>query len=131
MLRNYLKIAWRNLIRNKSYAFLNIFGLASCSTEQRVKEIGIRKALGAKVSNIVILLGKEITFLIGLALIMSLPLAYLIANSWLQNFAAKVDISISLFLVSTAVVFLLALLTISYQTIKAALINPVDSLKSE
>ena len=131
MLRNYLKIAWRNLIRNKSYAFLNIFGLASCSTEQRVKEIGIRKALGAKVSNIVILLGKEVTFLIGLALIMSLPLAYLIANSWLQNFAAKVDISISLFLVSTAVVFLLALLTISYQTIKAALINPVDSLKSE
>ncbi len=112
-------------------ACLGLFGLASYSTEQKVKEIGIRKVLGARVSTIVALLGKEITLLIALSLIISLPVAYLMTNSWLNNFAERIDISLGLFLVSSLFVILLAWATIGYQTVKAALRNPIESLRSE
>lgn len=112
-------------------ACLGLFGLASYSTEQRVKEIGIRKVLGAKVSDIVTLLGREITLLIGLALLISLPLAYYLTNSWLNNFAERVDITIWLFILSAGSILIIAWVTISFQTIKTALMNPVKSLKSE
>ena len=112
-------------------ACLGLFGLASYSTEQKVKEIGIRKVLGARVATIVALLGKEITILIAISLIISLPIAFLLTNSWLNNFAERIDISLGLFLLSSLFVLLLAWATISYQTMKAALRNPIESLRSE
>ncbi|RNC79292.1 MAG: ABC transporter permease [Balneola sp.] len=112
-------------------ACLGLFGLASYSTEQKVKEIGIRKVLGARIATIVTLLGKEITILIAVSLLVSLPVAYLLTNSWLNNFTERIDISIGLFLLSSLFVLILAWVTISYQTVKAALRNPVESLRSE
>ncbi|MEO9886955.1 MAG: ABC transporter permease [Balneola sp.] len=112
-------------------ACLGLFGLASYSTEQRFKEIGIRKVLGANITNILGLLGKEFTVLILIALIIGFPVAYLVTNEWLNNFAARIDISIWLFLGSSLIVLLIAWATISYQSVKAALMNPVKSLKSE
>jgi len=112
-------------------ACLGLFGLASYSTERKVKEIGIRKVLGAKVINIIALLGREITTLILIALTISLPVSYFVTNSWLKNFTEKIDISIGLFLLSALVALIIAWATISFQTIRAALANPVESLKSE
>lgn len=112
-------------------ACLGLFGLASYSTEQRFKEIGIRKVLGANITNILGLLGKEFTILILIALTIGFPVAYLVTNEWLNNFAARIDISIWLFLGSSLIVLLIAWTTISYQSVKAALMNPVKSLKSE
>ncbi|XWN35904.1 MAG: FtsX-like permease family protein [Balneola sp.] len=112
-------------------ACLGLFGLASYSTEQRFKEIGIRKVLGAKVTDIVRLLGKEFTVLILIALCIGFPVAYLATTEWLNSFAERIDVSIWLFLISSLIVLLVAWITISFQTIKAALMDPVKSLKSE
>jgi putative ABC transport system permease protein len=112
-------------------ACLGLFGLATFSAEVRTKEIGIRKVLGASVLSIVNLLSKDFLKLILIALILASPLAYYLGQNWLQSFAYRIDISWWMFIVSGGLVVLIAFLTVSYQSIKAALMNPVKSLKSE
>jgi putative ABC transport system permease protein len=110
---------------------LGLFGLASFSGEQRTKEIGIRKVLGASVVGVLVMLTKDFTKWILLATIIAWPLAWYAMNKWLQNFAYRIDITIWPFLLAGTVVLVIALLTISYQAIKAATRNPVDSLRNE
>jgi putative ABC transport system permease protein len=112
-------------------ACLGLFGLAAFMAEQRTKEIGIRKVLGASVSNIVTLLSKDFLRLVLLANIIAWPLAYYAMNRWLQDFAYRIEIGWSVFALSGTAALLIALLTVSYQAIKAAIANPVDSLRTE
>ncbi len=112
-------------------ACLGLFGLASYSTQQRTKEIGVRKVLGASVSTIVMLLSKEFTKWVLVANLIALPVAYYVMNRWLQNYAYRIEIGFDVFLFTAAVAFIIALVTISYQSIKAALANPVESLRYE
>jgi len=110
---------------------LGLFGLATFSTEQRIKEIGVRKVLGASVSNIVALLSKDFIKLIVVAIIIASPLAWYVMNQWLQSFAYRIKIEWTVFLITTFVAVILALATISFQAIKAALADPVKSLRTE
>jgi len=112
-------------------ACLGLFGLASFATLRRTKEIGIRKILGASVSGIIILLSKNFLKWVLVANLIAWPLAYFAMERWLQNFAYRTGIGISIFLLTTVLVFGVALLTIIFQAIKAALTNPVDSLRYE
>ena len=112
-------------------ACLGLFGLTSFTAGQRTKEIGIRKVLGASVSGIVCLLSKELVKWVLMANLIAWPLAWFFLNRWLQNFAYRIDASIWTFILSTALALVIALLTVSYQSIKAATANPVDSLRYE
>ena len=112
-------------------ACLGLFGLASFTAEQRTKEIGIRKALGASVPSIVILLSKEFTKWVLVANIIAWPIAYLAMNRWLQHFAYRVDMGPGVFILSAFVAFVTALLTVGYQATKAAKANPVEALRYE
>ena len=112
-------------------AFLGLFGLASFSIRQRTKEIGIRKALGAPVTNIVSYLIAEFLKLLIIANFLAWPAAYIIMNYWLQNFPYRIDIQISVFIIAGALAFFIATLTVFYQAIKAATANPVESLRYE
>jgi putative ABC transport system permease protein len=110
---------------------LGLFGLASFMAEQRTKEIGIRKVLGASVSQILFMLSTDFAKWVALASLVACPLAYFILQRWLQEFAYKVNLSIAIFLLSTAFTLMVALLTVSYQAVKAAVSNPVEALKYE
>ncbi|MFH1195970.1 MAG: ABC transporter permease, partial [bacterium] len=110
---------------------LSLFGLVSLIVEQRRKEIGIRKSIGASVSSIVLLLTKEFLAWVLIANIIAWPIAYWIMNGWLEDFAYKNDLTIWSFVVSGGIALLVALFTISYQSVKASLTNPVDTLKCE
>lgn len=112
-------------------ASLGLFGLVMFSVEKRVKEIGVRKVLGAGTLYIVALLSKDFIRLILLANLIALPLAYAIINKWLQSFAYRIDLSVWIFVVSGFTVLVISLLVVSYQTVKAAAANPVDSLRYE
>jgi putative ABC transport system permease protein len=112
-------------------ACVGLFGLASYSTIQRTKEIGIRKVLGAKPGNIVLNLSQGFLTLVILASLIAFPLAWLAMNKWLQNFNYRVDISWWVFLLAGAIAVIIAMLTISYQALKASLASPVKSLKTE
>ncbi|MBU0711903.1 ABC transporter permease [bacterium] len=112
-------------------ACLGLFGLASFTTEQRTKEIGIRKAMGASVPSIFTLLSKDILKLVLLAALIALPASYYMMSNWLQNFAYRIGYSIFGFILSTVIAGIIAILTISKQTYKAASANPVDALKYE
>jgi putative ABC transport system permease protein len=112
-------------------ACLGLFGLASYTAEQRTKEIGVRKVLGASAPHIVLLLSKDIAKLMLIAFIIASPLAYYAMNKWLQDFAYKIDVGWSTFGLAGILTLAIALLTVSYQAIKAALANPVDSLRYE
>ncbi|HLF34076.1 MAG TPA: FtsX-like permease family protein [Cyclobacteriaceae bacterium] len=112
-------------------ASLGLFGLAAYTAEQRTREIGIRKALGATVSDIVGLLSKEFTRLVIIAFFIAIFPAWYVMHKWLEGFAYKIDISIMVFIMSGLLAFGIALLTISYQSIKAARINPATSLRYE
>ena len=112
-------------------ACLGLFGLATISTEQRVKEIGIRKVLGATTASIVGLLSKDFLKLVGIALVVASPLAYYLMGQWLMDFAFRIDISWWVFAVAGLVAIGVAFLTIGFQSMKAAAANPVDSLRSE
>jgi putative ABC transport system permease protein len=112
-------------------ACLGLFGLTAFTTEQKTKEIGIRKVLGATVEGVVVLLSKELAKRMIIANLIAWPIALLFSNRWLQNFAYRTNISIWNFVIAAAVVFITALLTVSFQSIKAAAANPVDSLRYE
>jgi putative ABC transport system permease protein len=99
--------------------------------EKKTKEIGIRKVLGATVPNILLLLTKEFTKWVLLANIIAWPVAYYFMNKWLQNFAYRINIGLGIFLASGMIALVIALLTVGYQSIKAATANPVDSLRYE
>ncbi|HEU5366152.1 MAG TPA: ABC transporter permease [Hanamia sp.] len=110
---------------------LGLLGLASYSTIQRTKEIGIRKVLGASVSGITSLLSKDFIKLVLIALIMASPVAWFGMHKWLQGFAYRINIGLWVFILAGVLAILIALLTVSFQAIKAAVANPVKSLRSE
>ncbi|MFN8353115.1 MAG: ABC transporter permease [Spirosomataceae bacterium] len=112
-------------------ACLGLFGLVTYIAEQRTKEIGIRKVLGASVASITTMLSIDFLKLVGLSILIASPIAYYAMNKWLQDFAFRIEISWWMFVVAGIVSILIALLTVGYQSIKAALINPVKSLKAE
>jgi putative ABC transport system permease protein len=112
-------------------ACLGLFGLAAFTTLQRTKEIGIRKVLGAGVLDIVSLISKDFLVLIGYALLIAIPLAWLASAKWLQDFAYRVHPGAAIFILAGAGVTLLALATVSIHAIRTAMINPVKSLRSE
>ena len=112
-------------------ACLGLFGLASFTAEQRTKEIGVRKVLGASVISIVLLMSKEFTKWVLIANIIAWPVSYFVMKNWLQGFAYRIDIGIFTFVLSAALALIIALLTVSYQAFKAAMTNPVESLRYE
>jgi ABC-type antimicrobial peptide transport system permease subunit len=110
---------------------MGLFGVSMFTAGQRIKEIGIRKVLGATVANITVLLSKDFIFLIGISLIVASPVALYIMYRWLQGFAYRAPVSVWVFLLSGAVALFLGLVTVSFQAIKAAMANPVKSLRTE
>jgi putative ABC transport system permease protein len=112
-------------------ACLGLLGLSLFATTQRTKEIGVRKVLGASVSNIIVLLSKDFIKLVIIAFIIASPVAWFVMHSWLQGFAYRINISWWIFLAAGLLSVIIALATISFQAIKAALSNPVKSLRTE
>ncbi|HMB90509.1 MAG TPA: FtsX-like permease family protein, partial [Rhodothermales bacterium] len=112
-------------------ACLGLFGLAAFTAERRTKEIGIRKVLGATVSHLVALLSKDFLKLVGVAFVIAAPLAYFIMSRWLEDFAYRIDLSVWIFVLAGAAALGIALLTVSYQALRAALTDPVKSLRYE
>ncbi|HEY6978640.1 MAG TPA: FtsX-like permease family protein [Chitinophagaceae bacterium] len=112
-------------------ACLGLFGLVTYAAEQRVKEIGIRKVLGASVENIAAMLSRDFLKLIMIAAVIAFPVAWFAMNKWLQDFAYRIDMSWWMFALATLVALIIALVTISFQAIKAAIANPVKSLRTE
>lgn len=112
-------------------ACLGLFGLATFTAEQRMKEIGVRKVLGASVAGIIALLSRDFLKLVIIALLIATPAAWWLMDRWLQEFAYKVDVSWWIFALAGVLAVAVALCTISYQSVKAALMNPVQSLRSE
>ena len=110
---------------------LGLFGLASFTAEQRVKEIGVRKVLGASVFNLWQLLSKDFVMLVLIACVIAIPVAYYAMNEWLKNYQYKINIGVSVFGLIVAVSIIITLVTISFQAIKAAIANPVKSLRTE
>ncbi|MPR34822.1 ABC transporter permease [Salmonirosea aquatica] len=110
---------------------LGLFGLAAFAAQQRTKEIGVRKVLGASVSSIVTLLSKDFLKLVLIAIVMATPIAWYAMQFWLQDFAYKIDISWWVFALAGLLAVGIALLTVSFQSVRAALANPVKSLRSE
>ena len=112
-------------------AFLGLFGLVSFESERRTKEIGIRKTLGAPILSIVTTLIKELIILTVVANIIAWPAAFIFMSNWLQNFALHVNLGFWIFFLSGCIAFFIAMISVSFQTIKAARANPVDSLRYE
>jgi len=110
---------------------LGLYGLASFMAVQRIREVGIRKVLGASASNIVYLFSKEFMVLIGIAFLIAAPIAWYFMNKWLQNYPYRISISAWIFLIGGVISILIALATVSFQAIKAAFANPVKSLRTE
>ena len=112
-------------------ACLGLFGLAAYAAEQRTKEIGIRKVLGATVSNIVSMLSKDFLKLVLIASLIAFPVAWWFMNKWLEDFAYRIHISWWVFVLASFVSIFIAIITVSFQAIKAALANPVKNLRTE
>ncbi len=112
-------------------ACLGLFGLAGITTVNKTKEIGIRKVLGAGVREIVLLLNRDIVRLIAISLLIAAPMSWYIMEQWLSDFAYRIEISAGLFIWSGLAAMALALITVSYYSMKAALVNPIDSLMNE
>jgi putative ABC transport system permease protein len=110
---------------------IGLFGLSVLSAEKRTKEIGIRKVLGASVNSVVTTLSKDFLKLVSIALIIAIPLAWLAADKWLQNYPYRIALDWWLFAIACLLVLIVALATVSYQAIKAAIANPVKSLRTE
>jgi len=112
-------------------ASLGLFGLASFTAEQRTKEIGIRKVNGASASSIVFLLSREVAILVGISTLIAWPIAYFVMKSWIRNFHFRINQSPIEFIISLSVVLLIALLSVSYQAMKASRTNPAEALRYE
>ncbi len=130
------EIKWKQIINIASVLFIfisciGLLGLVILSIEQRTKEIGIRKVLGAAVSKIVLLVSREFIILITIAFVVAIPVGYYFVDKWLQDFAYRIHIGWWMFALSGALVITVALITISFNTIKAAMANPVKSLRTE
>jgi putative ABC transport system permease protein len=110
---------------------LGLYGLIAFATLQRTREVGIRKVLGASVSDVLLLFGREFIVLILLAFVVAAPLAWLVMHNWLNDFAYRIGIGWGTFVISLAVSFVIAALTISYKTVAAAVANPVRSLRTD
>jgi putative ABC transport system permease protein len=110
---------------------LGLFGLASFSCEQRTKEVGIRKVLGASISSVMVMLTKDFTKWVVLANVIAWPIAWYAVNKWLQNFAYRIDITIWPFVLAGTSALAIAMFTVSWQAIRAATANPVKSLRYE
>ena len=110
---------------------LGLFGLAAFTADRRRKEIGVRKVLGATVSNVVTMLTKDFLVLVLIAVCIAFPAAWWLMEQWLQNFAYHISISAGVFAAAGILVLLLTFLTIGYQSVKAALMNPTQSLKMD
>jgi putative ABC transport system permease protein len=112
-------------------ACMGLFGLAAFAAEQRTKEIGIRKVLGASISSLAFLLSKDFIKPIGIAILIASPIAWYVMQQWLQDFAYRIHIALWMFVVAGLLAVLVALVTVSFQAIKAAIANPVKSLRTE
>jgi putative ABC transport system permease protein len=112
-------------------ACLGLFGLAAFTTIQRTKEIGIRRILGANISSITLLVSKNFLQLVGIAVLIAMPLAWWAGNHWLQDFAFRIPIQLYIFIATAIVTTLIALCTVGFHSVKAALMNPVKSLRTE
>jgi predicted permease len=110
---------------------LGLFGLAAYTAERRIKEIGVRKVLGASVSGIAALLSKDFVKLVGIACVAAFPVAWWLMSNWLMNYEYRIEISWWIFLIAGVIAILIALITVSFQAIKAAIANPVKSLRTE
>ncbi|MEJ7679037.1 MAG: FtsX-like permease family protein [Segetibacter sp.] len=110
---------------------IGLFGLSVLSAEKRTKEIGIRKVLGASVQNVVSILSKDFIKLVIIALLIAIPVAWLAANKWLENYPYRMPLSWSMFAAAALLVIGVGLFTVSFQAIKAAVANPVKSLRTE
>jgi putative ABC transport system permease protein len=110
---------------------IGLFGLSVLSAERRIKEIGIRKVLGASVNSVVTILSKDFVKLVMLALLIAIPLGWLAVNKWLQNYPYRIDISWKIFALAGALVVFIALVTVSFQALRSAMASPVKSLRSE
>jgi putative ABC transport system permease protein len=110
---------------------LGLFGLAALSAQRRTKEIGVRKVLGASVGQIVMMFSTEFIALVAFASFIAWPLAYYMLNDWLANFSFRIGLDVSVFVLSSLLAIVIALITVSYQAWKAAQTNPIDALKYE
>ena len=112
-------------------ACVGLFGLAAYTANQKTKEIGIRKVLGGSVLSVVLMLTKHFTILVLISLVIAVPITWYAMNSWLSGFAYKTSIGVSTFVIAGATAMLIAWITVSYQSLRAAIVNPVDSLANE
>jgi putative ABC transport system permease protein len=112
-------------------ACLGLFGLAAFTAQQRVKEIGVRKVLGATVTSITVMLGKDFIKLVFFSILIAVPIAWYAMNKWLEDFAYRIVIGWDVFVIAGLVAMFIALFTVSFHAIKAATANPVKSLRSE
>jgi putative ABC transport system permease protein len=110
---------------------LGLFALAAFTAEQRTKEIGIRKVLGASVQQITMMLSKDFLRLVIIAIVIAAPIAWWAINKWLMDFAYRINLSLWIFIGAGIIALFIALLSVSIQAIKAAIANPVNSLRSE
>ena len=110
---------------------LGLFGLAAYTAERRTKEIGIRKVLGSTVPGIAALLSKDFLKLVSISCVLAFPLAWWMMHNWLQGYEYRITISWAIFLIAGFLAIVIALLTVSFQAIKAAIANPVKSLRTE
>jgi len=112
-------------------ACLGLFGLAAFTAQQRTKEIGVRKVMGASVSSIIILLSREFGRLLLIAVVLAVPVSWYFMNSWLQDFYFRINLGPGIFVIAGVITIAIAWITMSWQSIKAATANPVDSLRDE
>ena len=120
MLITYFKTAWRGIVRNKVYSGLNIFGLA----------VG-RKVLGASAAQVVVLLMRDFVWLVGISCLIATPLAFYFLERWLEGYYYRIHVGPGVFVLSTVGAFCITVVTISFQSLKAAWMNPVESLRAE
>ncbi len=112
-------------------ACIGLFGLAAFSAERRIKELGIRKILGAKVSELALLFSSEFTKLVLISIVLASPIAYFLVDDWLKDFAYRTPIDVWVFIMAALSAFIITMITVSFQMIKVAIANPVDSLRTE
>jgi putative ABC transport system permease protein len=127
-------IRWQRLVQSGCIfaiviACMGLFGLSAINASNRVKEIGIRKVLGASIADIVVSLSRNFIGMISIAILIATPISWWMMNSWLQDFEYRISISPWMFAGVSVVALLIAMCTVSYQAIKAAIVNPVKSLK--